>query len=95
MSIIDIAAIIKEVANQTPGRIVVTKFAQEVAEKAIEADRLVRPNPAIAAIQFAIDINTTDGLVFLDAWMQGDFEGIRTGWPDAPAEVFVGAEIQA
>jgi hypothetical protein len=47
-------------------------------------------NPAIAAIQFALE--TDDGLQFLRLWNQGDFDVIRREWSDAPESVFIGAD---
>lgn len=50
-------------------------------------------NPAIAAIEFAMKYSAgDDGWVFLKLWNEGDFESIRNEWPDAPPEVFIGAE---
>lgn len=47
-------------------------------------------NAAVAAIQFALDDD--DGMQFLRLWNGGDFDDIRREWPDAPDEVFVGAD---
>lgn len=47
---------------------------------------------AVAAIQFAIDPQTDDGLLFLKYWNEGEFDVCREEWPDAPAEVYVGAD---
>lgn len=48
------------------------------------------PTPAIAAIAFALEAD--EGLAFLRCWNEGDFAAIRREWPEAPAEVFVGAD---
>lgn len=48
------------------------------------------PTPGIAAIAFALE--TDDGLEFLRCWNEGDFDAIRREWPEAPAEVFIGAD---
>lgn len=48
------------------------------------------PTPGIAAIAFALE--TDDGLEFLRCWNEGDFAAIRREWPEAPAEVFIGAD---
>ncbi|KND62294.1 hypothetical protein BVER_01753 [Candidatus Burkholderia verschuerenii] len=48
------------------------------------------PNAAIGAIKFALE--TEEGLEFLRAWLHGDFSAIRRDWPDAPENVFVGAD---
>lgn len=45
---------------------------------------------AVAAIQFAL--RDDEGMEFLRCWNQGDFDSIRREWPDAPEEVFVGAD---
>lgn len=45
---------------------------------------------AVAAIQFALD--DEQGMLFLRYWNQGDFDVIRREWPDAPEEVFIGAD---
>ncbi|MEB0222106.1 hypothetical protein [Pseudomonas sp. AB12(2023)] len=68
------------------------------ALQGVEADyaALVRANSdhgnyaAVAAIQFALE--TEDGLQFLRCWNEGNFEAIRDEWPEAPEEVFIGAD---
>lgn len=50
------------------------------------------PDAAVAAIAFALDYKTEDSMEFLRLWNQGDFEECRKWWPDAPAEVYVGAD---
>lgn len=45
---------------------------------------------SIAAIQFALQ--DEDGLTFLREWNEGEFDSIRENWPDAPKEVFMGAD---
>lgn len=45
---------------------------------------------AVAAIEFAL--KTEDGLQFLRCWNEGNFEAIRDEWPEAPEEVFIGAD---
>ena len=47
-------------------------------------------NAAVSAIQFALE--TDDGLAFLRCWNEGNFEAIRSEWPEAPESVFVGAD---
>jgi len=47
-------------------------------------------NAAVAAIQFALE--TDDGLTFLRCWNQGDFDVIHREWPEAPVDVFIGAD---
>lgn len=48
------------------------------------------PDAAVAAIQFTL--NDEDGLQFLRLWNEGDFDAIRREWPDAPEDVFIGAD---
>ncbi|WP_116893407.1 hypothetical protein [Pseudomonas syringae] len=47
-------------------------------------------NAAVAAIQFALDDD--EGMQFLRLWNQGDFDVIHRQWPEAPEEVFIGAD---
>src|SRR5690606_7677258 len=63
----------------------------------IEADRKRRgepvkvpSDPAVAAIQFALQ--TDEALPFLQCWNEGNFDTIRREWPEAPEEVFIGAD---
>jgi hypothetical protein len=49
-------------------------------------------NAAVAAIQYALATGTEDPINFLYCWNEGDFESIRNEWPDAPEEVFKGAD---
>jgi len=48
-------------------------------------------NPAVAAIEYALSTDS-DGMAFLRCWMHGEFPEIREEWPDAPEEVFIGAD---
>lgn len=45
---------------------------------------------AVSAIQFALV--TDEGIEFLRCWNQGNFDAIRREWPEAPNEVFIGAD---
>ncbi|EML2391440.1 TPA: hypothetical protein NIC13_005484 [Pseudomonas aeruginosa] len=45
---------------------------------------------AVAAIQFALQDD--EGMTFLRLWYHGEFDIIRREWPDAPGEVFIGAD---
>ena len=45
---------------------------------------------SVAAIQFALEAD--EGMEFLRCWNQGDFDAIRNEWPEAPEEVFIGAD---
>ncbi|SFB54285.1 hypothetical protein SAMN05216248_11126 [Pseudomonas simiae] len=45
---------------------------------------------SIAAIQFAL--SAEEGMTFLRIWNEGEFNTIREEWPEAPEEVFIGAD---
>ena len=45
---------------------------------------------AVAAIQFAL--TDPEGITFLRLWNEGEFDTLRREWPDAPVEVYVGAD---
>ena len=45
---------------------------------------------AAAAIRFAL--TDPEGMTFLRLWNEGDFDTLRREWPDAPIEVYVGAD---
>lgn len=47
-------------------------------------------NAAVAAIQFALE--TDEGLNFLRLWNEGEFDILREEWPDAPEDVYIGAD---
>lgn len=47
---------------------------------------------AVAAIRFAVDHCGLDAREFLHCWMYGDFDAIRSEWPEAPEAVFIGSE---
>ena len=52
-----------------------------------------KPNPSVAAIDFALTCGLGDGgLEFLRAWQSGEFDAIRDEWPEAPDAVFAGAD---
>lgn len=60
------------------------KFAPELNEFGSDA--------AVAAIAFAL--KDMEGMAFLRCWSEGDFDAIREEWPEAPEEVFIGADTQ-
>lgn len=47
-------------------------------------------NAAVAAIQFALEDD--EGLLFLRYWNEGEFDVLRREWPEAPEEVYIGAD---
>lgn len=49
------------------------------------------PDAAVAAIQFAL-LQGLECETFLRLWNEGEFEVIRTEWPDCPPAVFIGAD---
>jgi hypothetical protein len=49
-------------------------------------------NAAVAAIEYALATGTEERIEFLRCWNEGDFDAIRNEWPDAPEEVFIGAD---
>lgn len=61
----------------------VANVAQQQAEAA--------PNPAVAAIEYAITHSSESPIEFLNCWMHGDFDVLRKDWENVPDAVFVGA----
>lgn len=51
----------------------------------------MKQDAAVAAIEYALT-QGLEGLTFLQVWHQGDFDVIRREWPDAPEQVFIGAD---
>lgn len=49
-------------------------------------------DPAIAVIQYMLDHPTDDVMAFLRCWNEGNFEALRREWPDAPEEIYIGAD---
>lgn len=68
--------------------------AQHAAADLVSAqqveDVLQGADAAVSAIQFAL--NDDDGMQFLRLWNEGDFDVIRREWPEAPEDVFIGAD---
>lgn len=52
--------------------------------------RTVHEDASVAAIQFALQDD--EGIEFLRCWNEGDFDAIRAEWPDAPEDVYIGAD---
>lgn len=48
------------------------------------------PDSAVAAIAFAL--RAEEGMDFLEAWNEGNFDAIRREWPEVPEDVFIGAD---
>lgn len=49
-------------------------------------------NPAVAAIEFALSLRSEDCKTFLSYWNKGMFPEIREAWPEAPEEIYIGAD---
>lgn len=49
------------------------------------------PDSALAAITFALTLGC-EVATFLDLWIAADFESLRKEWPNAPEEIYVGAD---
>lgn len=67
----------------------------ELVELAEMTEAHVRGNDsAVAAIQYALSDNVGmgEGMDFLQLWNVGEFDTIRAEWPDAPDEIFIGAD---
>lgn len=47
---------------------------------------------AVAAIAYALEHPCESPMEFLRCWNEGNFEALRTEWPDVPPEVFIGAD---
>lgn len=62
---------------------------QALAQKPVAVDGAAT-NSAVAAIQFAL--TDPEGMTFLRLWNEGEFDTLRREWPDAPSEVYVGAD---
>lgn len=52
-----------------------------------------RPDPAAAAIAFAVMLEDPfEAHEFLDHWYNGGFPEIRDRWPEAPEDIYIGAD---
>lgn len=52
-------------------------------------------NAAMAAIAYVLNSRTEDPLdplQFLRLWNEGEFDVLRREWPDAPDEIYIGAD---
>lgn len=70
-------------------------IARDAWECATEAERSKwkrRSDAATAAIKFALYYGTEESIPFLQCWSHGEFDVIRREWPEAPEEVFIGAD---
>lgn len=47
---------------------------------------------AVAAIQFALDLDDGSEVDFLRLWNEGSFDALRKEWPEAPDACYIGAD---
>ncbi|BBI61759.1 hypothetical protein [Vreelandella sulfidaeris] len=66
------------------------KKALEAGHFDLDGEATQGTESCVAAIKFALE--TDDGLAFLRCWYEADFDDIRRDWPEAPEEVFIGAD---
>jgi hypothetical protein len=86
-----------DVGIHDPTLITFTKAGETDVDQRCEAALKIAPeldefngDAAVAAIKFAL--NNDDGMGFLQYWNQGDFDVCRSEWPEAPDEVYIGAD---
>lgn len=63
---------------------------QPCSEVSTLAEQPAPNNPAVAAILYALEAD--EGFEFLSYWNEGEFDICRRNWPDAPEEVYIGAD---
>lgn len=73
------------------------KMSNAAAREIERLDKLLQehespPNPGAAAIEFALTQNDDDCRTFLHYWNEGEFDICRENWPEAPDEVYIGAD---
>ncbi len=49
-------------------------------------------DPTVAAVHYALTLDADNCKEFLSLWNEGLFEIVRREWPDAPKEVYIGAD---
>ncbi|GAB7258988.1 hypothetical protein [Dickeya ananatis] len=49
-------------------------------------------NTAVAAIEYALQLDADECKMFLSYWNEGEFDILREEWPEIPDEVFIGAD---
>ncbi|MCW5155594.1 PDDEXK family nuclease [Burkholderia cenocepacia] len=67
-------------------------LAEQARVDAIKADERAAPNPATAAILFALSLDDGSSIDFLNNWNEGEFDVLRREWPEAPEDVYIGAD---
>jgi len=88
-----------DVGIHDPTLITFSKAGETDVDQRCEAALKIAPelnefgsDAAVAAIAFAL--KDMEGMAFLRCWNEGDFDAIREEWPEAPEEVFIGADTQ-
>lgn len=51
-----------------------------------------QPDSATAAILFALSLDDGSSIDFLNNWNEGEFDVLRREWPEAPEDVYIGAD---
>lgn len=64
-----------------------------IAQSPAKRELMECNDPAGAAIQFALNNPTEDIMAFLHCWNEGNFEALRREWPEAPEDVYIGADV--
>lgn len=69
--------------------------ARGIIDDVLKAEPVVvPPNPAAAAIAYALELDDDDDAVqFLRMWNEGSFDDIRREYDALPEELFIGAEV--
>lgn len=64
----------------------------KVSDEGVLELELNLPDPAVAAIAYALQNRCESPIEFLDCWNEGNFEALREEWLNVPPEVFIGAD---
>jgi hypothetical protein len=80
--------LIKELWASDQASSLTNRAAREIER--LNEEVKVAPHAAVAAIEFAL--KDDDCEAFLRCWNEGNFDAIRREWPEAPEEVFIGAD---
>lgn len=69
--------------------------ARGIVEGVLKAEpAVVPPNPAAAAIEYALNLeDEIDAVHFLRLWNEGSFDDLRHEYDEVPEAVFIGAEV--
>jgi hypothetical protein len=95
MNKLELTVILRELgASIDPNGFEIVDYVDaEQAIMLLHAEAIDVPNPAVAAIGFALGIPFWGGSMdFLECWNTGEFTFIRKNWPEAPEEVYIGAD---